>query len=138
MSALPARPDAGSGPVPATTPWDVGLMDASSPWPDIPIGEILVRMGALLPANLDRALILQKKSQAQRLGVILLSEHMISENALARGLALQQGVWRARDLSIHSDPALTEKLGPDTCLRLGLVPLSRRGPSFRSTRSRRW
>ncbi len=127
MSAYPARSKARVQPAPATAPWDVGLLDANSPWPGFPIGEILVRTGALLPANLDRALILQEQSLSQPLGVILLSEHMISENALARGLALQKGVRRATDLAGQCDHGLAAKLGPDTCLRLGVIPLFRHG-----------
>ncbi len=129
---MPARP-----PVLSAAPTGAGaarydgalaLDDAASPFRARPIGEILVRTGALVPTNLDRALNLQRGAEGVRLGAILISERFVSEDMLAAGLALQQGVLRVRPLPERIDPAMLDLLGADFCLRHGLVPWRRAGP----------
>ena len=104
------------------------LPDSTSPFLARPIGEILVRTGALVPANLDRALKLQTATDGTRLGTILVSEQLVSEDALASGLALQQGVLRVRPLPKHIDMELLDRLGADLCIRHGILPWRIAGP----------
>jgi glycosyltransferase XagB len=106
----------------------LALADDASPFRARPIGEILVRTGALVPANLDRALDLQSHAAGVRLGAILVSERFVSEDVLASGLALQQGVLRVRPLPERIDPDLLDALGADFCLRHGVLPWRRAGP----------
>ncbi len=106
----------------------IALPDSASPFLARPIGEILVQTGALIPANLDRALRLQTAAEGTRLGTILVSEQLVSEDALASGLALQQGILRVRPLPDRIDTALMDRIGADVCIRHGILPWRMAGP----------
>ncbi|MEM9032569.1 MAG: glycosyltransferase [Pseudomonadota bacterium] len=104
-----------------------GLADSGSPFRARPLGEILVETGALVPANLDRALELQNRTVGLQLGRILIEQHLVSEDVLASGLALQKGVLRVQPNPEHVDAALVDLLGADFCLRHSVVPWRRAG-----------
>lgn len=106
----------------------LALPDSASPYLARPIGEILVNTGALVPANLDRALKLQTEATGTRLGTILVSEQLVSEDALASCLALQQGILRVRPLPERIDADLLDRLGADLCVRHGILPWRQLGP----------
>ena len=54
------------------------------------LGEILVDLGVLSPADLTRVLELQKESFADKLlGELLVSEHGVDTNAIDRALTIQ-------------------------------------------------
>ncbi len=103
----------------------LGVLDTTSPYPAQRIGEILVSIGALAPDALSRALSQQANDNAPPLGAILLAEGLVSESALAAGLALQQGVRRVPVSGDGLDTELLDRLGADRCLSLGLVPWRR-------------
>ncbi len=112
----------------AETAGGIALPDSASPFLARPIGEILVQTGALVPANLDRALKLQTSTEGTRLGTILVSEQLVSEDALASGLALQQGILRVRPLPERVNTNLLDRLGADFCIRHGVLPWRMAGP----------
>ncbi|HSG39023.1 MAG TPA: glycosyl transferase, partial [Thermoanaerobaculia bacterium] len=90
------------------------------------LGDLLLRLGAVAPDRLLVALALQP-TDGRRLGELLLSRGWTTEEGLAAALALQHGAERA-DLRSHPpDARLLDLLGPDTCVRLGLVPWKRAG-----------
>lgn len=133
----PSRPAAGTdgvqGPSLRAFPASDGALalaldDEASPFRSRPIGEILVSTGALASRNLDHALRLQSGAAGVRLGGILVAERLVSEDVLASGLALQQGVLRVRPLPERIDPDLLDRLGADFCLRHGLLPWRQTGP----------
>lgn len=105
-----------------------GLVDSGSPFRSLPLGEILVQTGALVPANLDRALDLQEHTIGMRLGDILVEQRLIDEDLLASGLALQKGLLRVRPLPDRIDLGLVDQIGADICLRYGIIPWRRAGP----------
>jgi cellulose synthase/poly-beta-1,6-N-acetylglucosamine synthase-like glycosyltransferase len=90
------------------------------------LGDLLLRLGAVAPDRLLVALALQP-TDGRRLGEFLLSRGWTTEEGLAAALALQHGAERA-DLRSHPpDARLLDLLGPDTCVRHGLVPWKRTG-----------
>jgi glycosyltransferase XagB len=90
------------------------------------LGDLLLRLGAVAPDRLLVALALQP-NDGRRLGDILLSRGWTTEDGLASAVALQHGADRA-DLRAHPpDLRLVDLLGPDSCIRLGVVPWKRAG-----------
>ncbi len=90
------------------------------------LGDLLLRLGAVAPDRLLVALALQP-NDGRRLGDILLSRGWTTEDGLASAVALQHGADRA-DLRAHPpDLRLVDLLGPDACIRLGVVPWKRAG-----------
>jgi glycosyltransferase XagB len=81
---------------------------------------VLLRLGAVAPDRLLVALALQPKD-GRRLGDILVSRGWTSPEDLAAALALQHGADRA-DLRRAARPPPVDLLGPDACIRLGVVP----------------
>jgi type IV pilus assembly protein PilB len=75
------------------------------------VGDTLVRQGLVAPADLQRALEVQKRT-GQRLGHVLVDLGLASEEAVARAVALQHGLsHRPGELTI--DPDLLARLGLD-------------------------
>ncbi|WP_233488783.1 glycosyltransferase family 2 protein [Rhodovulum sp. 12E13] len=122
-AATPAHP-------PRTAPAPVALppsLPAAAPGRrGLPLGERLLRRGALAPGHLVRALALQTREDS-RLGEILVAHRFASEEAVRDVLAEQ---WRAEPLdlaTIHPDPRLVDRVGAERCLALGVVPVRRVG-----------
>lgn len=115
------RPAAARKPASVT----LALPDAATQFAQRPIGQILLETGAVVPANLDRALRMQRRSGGMRLGQILISERLCSEDAVASGLALQKGTPKVRPSSETVDVALLDLLGADICIRHGVLPWRR-------------
>jgi type IV pilus assembly protein PilB len=88
------------------------------------IGEILVEMGSLAPAELRLVLDRQPLS-GRRFGELAIAEGLIGEDALAQALGRQFGL-AYRDLQ-QSPPtvALAELLTPELMMRFECVPLER-------------
>lgn len=92
----------------------------------MPLGQILLEMGAISPGNLLKALALRNR-QDVRLGDILLSHGWVSDADLMAGLARQ---WKATVVDLlaeRPDPRLIDAIGPETCLKHGMVPWRRIG-----------
>lgn len=92
----------------------------------LPLGEILVRQGALSPGDLARALALQARQDAL-LGEILVTQGMVSEAQLIRALSTQWRTEAIDPICDPPDPRLVDRLGAATCLQLGLLPWRRAG-----------
>ncbi len=92
----------------------------------VPIGTILLKMGAVAPGDLLKAVAMQAR-QAVRLGDILLTHGWVTEDALLAALARQWGA-RVADLEAERpDPRLVDALGAEFCLREALLPWRRVG-----------
>jgi cellulose synthase/poly-beta-1,6-N-acetylglucosamine synthase-like glycosyltransferase len=92
----------------------------------MPLGQILLEMGAVSPGDLIKALALRNR-QDVRLGDILLTHGWVTEAALMAGLARQ---WKAAVVDLYAeapDPRLIDAIGPETCLSECMVPWRRVG-----------
>ncbi|HEY5599898.1 MAG TPA: ATPase, T2SS/T4P/T4SS family, partial [Candidatus Manganitrophaceae bacterium] len=69
------------------------------------LGDLLVEIGFLAPAHLQRALSEQKKT-GKRLGEILIQLQMVSESRMAQALASQVGMRYVEPGSMQIDPEL--------------------------------
>ncbi|MCH8465051.1 MAG: glycosyltransferase [Roseinatronobacter sp.] len=92
-----------------------------------PLGQILLDMGVLREDDLLRALQVQAQ-QAGFLGDILVAHGLITQLQLTEALALQFGTT-ALTLAQGElpDPALIDRLGLNTCLRLSCLPWRQAG-----------
>lgn len=97
-----------------------------APQAHLPLGEILVRDGALSPGDLARALALQARQDAL-LGEILITQGMVSETQLVRALCQQWRTEAVDPICDPPDPRLVDRLGAGACLRRGLLPWRRAG-----------
>ncbi len=88
------------------------------------LGQILLEDGAVTPAHLLKAVVMRQR-QSARLGEILLAQGWVTEEALIRALSRQ---WRASPVDLIATPPdtrLIDMLGPDLCLRHGILPWRR-------------
>ena len=91
------------------------------PRPRPTLATVLIRMGAIRPSDLVRALALQSR-HAGHLGDILLSHGMITDATL---LAAQERQFGARRITMAQglpDARLIDRLGGARCLALGCLP----------------
>ena len=91
-----------------------------------PLGQILVEIGELSSGDLIKALAISAREEAQ-FGDILVAHGMVTDAGLFRGLAIQFGCQVADFDAVPPDARLIDQLGPDRCLREGLVPWKRVG-----------
>lgn len=91
-----------------------------------PLGAVLLRRGAIRPADLARALDLQSRRQA-RLGDILRAHGLASEEQVVAALAEQFDTAVITPADGPPDPRLIDRLGPRRCLRMGCLPWHRAG-----------
>ncbi len=87
----------------------------------MPIGEILVGMGALSSADLAKALAIQTREEA-RLGNILINHAMVSEQDLYSAMSLQYGTDRIDLPDMPPDPRLSTAISAEFCITHGLIP----------------
>ncbi len=85
------------------------------------LGQILVELGELSAGDLIKALALGAREDA-KFGDILIAHGMVSESGLYRGLAVQFGCQVADFEATPADARLIDRIGPDFCLREGIVP----------------
>ena len=94
------------------------------------LGDLLIQEQILTPAQLEDALIFQKR-HGGRLGTCLIKMGLVSEQDVARILSRQYGV-PALDLQMIEVPQTVLKLIPkETAERFQVLPLSREGSSLR-------
>ena len=91
-----------------------------------PLGTVLLRQGAIRPADLARALDLQTRRQA-RLGDILRAHGLASQDQVVAALAEQFGTAVLGSDDGPPDPRLIDRLGPRRCLQIGCLPWRRAG-----------
>ncbi|MGH8518279.1 MAG: ATPase, T2SS/T4P/T4SS family, partial [Panacagrimonas sp.] len=93
----------------------------------VPIGNLLVELGYLRPAELSAALKAQKEPQykGMRLGEFLLEKRLIQERELIEVLADQLGFPNVEARFSEIAPELLSGIRPDWCRRFSAVPLSR-------------
>ena len=97
------------------------------PRPDhVPLGQILMEMGAVRPGDLLKALALRNR-QDVRLGDILLTHGWVSETDLMAALSKQAHAAVVDLIAEPPDPRLIDTLGPELCLREAMVPWRRIG-----------
>ena len=90
------------------------------------LGERLVARGVLAAGDLIKARARLTRQDA-RLSDVLLAERMVSEADLAATLALHWQVEHADLVATPPDVRLIDALGPEVCLRFGLLPWRRAG-----------
>ncbi len=88
------------------------------------IGEILVEMGALAPAEV-RLVVDQQRESGQRFGETAIARGVLSDDVVAQALAQQFGLEYADLDAIVTDPALAESLPPDLSIRYNFIPLQK-------------
>lgn len=99
---------------------------APRPAERLPLGQILLEAGAVDPGDLLKAVAMRGREDA-RLGDILLAHGWVREADLTAALSAQWGA-EAVDLERHPpDPRLIDALGPERCLREGILPWRRAG-----------
>lgn len=84
------------------------------------LGDLLVRMGALSPADLDWAL-REQKADGRRLGEILLAHQKVTPEQMAQALAHRLGVERAN--LTNPDPGVQDFIEARSQRRYSAVPL---------------
>lgn len=90
------------------------------------VGQRLIHSGAVSPGDLVKALALQARQDA-RLGDILLSNGMVTQEALLKVLSDQ---WQTEIVDLENQPPdvrLIDEYGATRCLTNGLVPWRRSG-----------
>jgi type IV pilus assembly protein PilB len=115
-----ARPDAAHRPPAAAGPPAV-----RSPGPRIPrgepLGQVLVRMGAITVEELDEA-IARQRSDGRRLGELLVADEKITRDQLARAMAVRMGVGFFT-LSDGVDPAVARLIDDKSARRYQAIPV---------------
>ena len=103
------------------------LRGAASPAPaPSDLGEALVALGALAPADLAAARASESRSDAD-LADVLRARGLAGDTAIADAQALVHGTNRADFQYRAPDPALADEFGLADCLRLGVLPWHRTG-----------
>ncbi|PYF09546.1 cellulose synthase/poly-beta-1,6-N-acetylglucosamine synthase-like glycosyltransferase [Rhodobacter viridis] len=92
----------------------------------VPLGQILLEMGAVQPGDMLKALALRQR-QDVRLGDILLTHGWVSETDLMAALAKQSQAAVIDLVAEPPDPRLIDTLGPELCLKEAMVPWRRIG-----------
>jgi len=87
-----------------------------------PIGEFLVRQGALSTGHLAEAL-LQQKASDNLLGTLLIELGLIEERQLTAALAEQLGIPLADLRRVTPDPAAAALLSESVARKLGVIPV---------------
>lgn len=93
------------------------------------IGEILLDEGTITEGQLRKALEMQASSGGARwLGAILVEMGALNDEAIARGLSIQNGYPYVNPARHPVDPALIWKIPRELAERHQLIPLDRDGP----------
>src|SRR5689334_4339268 len=90
------------------------------------LGEILIEMNALTQDQLAYALDRQRATQ-ERLGVICLSDALISDAVLAEALAQQFGLEHVDLQGFKPDEGLFNVVPPEVMYRYHFIPLELQG-----------
>ena len=102
------------------------LRNPCKPGSPAPIGQILMELGELSPGDMVKAIAMSAREDTQ-FGDILLANHMVSELGLFRGLSFQYDCDLV-DLTVDPpDPRLIDDIGPEICLKTGIIPWKRVG-----------
>ena len=93
------------------------------------LGEILIEMGAVDPAALGEALIVQRSTPI-RLGQVLLRRGLVDPETLARALGRQHAMGDAGPAPVDcpASDALAARLPADVAMRHRILPWRRMGP----------
>lgn len=92
----------------------------------LPLGQILLRMGAVDAGDLLKAAAMRNRGEA-RLGEILLAHGWVSEAALTEALARQHRSSAVDLAAERPDPRLIDDIGAELCLKEAIVPWRRIG-----------
>ena len=86
------------------------------------IGEILIEMGSLAPAEV-RLIVDHQRESGKRFGETGIAQGLLSDAVVAQALAQQFGLEYADLDSVIVDPALNESLPAELPLRYNFIPL---------------
>jgi type IV pilus assembly protein PilB len=88
----------------------------------IPLGELLVKMGVITYQQLTQAL-LSKKDGSKRLGQILVEKGLVTRSRLVDALCVQLGIPGMDKKSVLPDKALFDNISPSFLRRKRAMPL---------------
>ncbi|WP_417257660.1 glycosyltransferase family 2 protein [Celeribacter sp.] len=130
MKAVATAPLVLGNPLPSQTRTNAAqpphLHAVATPRPRKPIGQILVEMGALTPADVERAAAVRQRENT-RIGDILLARGMVDEATLYKAIGTQYQAIVADFHETPPDVRLIDEIGADECLKYGLLPWRRAG-----------
>lgn len=89
---------------------------------DLRLGELLINAGKINKADLDIAISMQNEMKL-KLGEVLIRMNLITSDDLELFLMDQKVIQVAEIGHDLPDPFLIEKIGPEFCLRMGLIPI---------------
>jgi len=119
--AAPATP-AGPAPAPAAPAGGNGSGQRAVRPQRVRIGEMLVGMGLVTPAQVEQALIRQRETR-KRLGEQLVDDGAITSLALSQALAKKFDVEFIDLTQTQIDPSVTALVSDRTCRRYGALPI---------------
>lgn len=90
----------------------------------IKLGELLVKMRAIKPPQLEKALALQEKEPERRLGEILISQNFITEGQLVDAISLQLDIPKMLPALELIDTRLLRGLDPQFVVKNAFIPVS--------------
>lgn len=99
------------------------------PPPKKRLGEILIASGLISREDLEEALAEQKRS-GERLGQILVSTGCVNRLALSQAIAQQCGLPHIDLRKNQVDPKAAKRLDPETCRKLGCIPVRQKKGSI--------
>ena len=107
---------------------DVVVQEALSAHPgEVRLGELLVDLGVITDAELERALATQAKKPGRRIGDALLELDILSPEQLYQTLSVQLGHPFVRPDVEPPDPALLKNAPADWCRNHRFLPIRREG-----------
>ncbi|PIQ22988.1 hypothetical protein COW36_01750 [bacterium (Candidatus Blackallbacteria) CG17_big_fil_post_rev_8_21_14_2_50_48_46] len=89
------------------------------------LGELLMKMRALKAPHLEKALELQEKEPERRLGEILLSMNLISENQLIDAISIQLDIPKMLPALELMDVSLLRGLDPQFVVKNAFLPIAK-------------
>ena len=89
---------------------------------DMKLGELLLNAGKITRADLDIAISMQNEMKA-KLGEVFIRMKLITPEDLELFLLDQEAIHEAKVGHDLPDPFLVEKIGPEFCLKVGMIPI---------------
>jgi len=96
----------------------------------LPLGEVLVRSGAITQEQLQEALRQQKNGQKERLGRLLITLGFVKDETMRQALSTQLNVPYVDLERLRIDPALGRLINQAYARRHNLLPVSSIGRSL--------
>jgi len=89
---------------------------------EMKLGELLLHAGKISKENLELAISVQSEMK-QKFGEVLIRMNLITAEDLELFLLDQKDIQETEIGHTLPDPFLVEKIGPEFCLRVGMIPI---------------